>query len=70
MAVSYPSRLRTGVASALCTVEDTGVFTTPWSASITCGRGSGDFDEKVYAENTREYTGKDADVPTANRPDF
>jgi len=52
------------------TVEDDGVFTTPWTATITYGRGSGVWEEQVCAENTREYTGKNSDVPTASRPDF
>ncbi|MSP93848.1 MAG: hypothetical protein EXR00_01145 [Alphaproteobacteria bacterium] len=52
------------------TVEDEGTFTTPWTATITYGRGSNGWDEQVCAENTREYTGKSADVPTAARADF
>jgi hypothetical protein len=52
------------------TVEDATVFTTPWSATMTYGRGSDVWDEQVCAENTREYTGKSADVPTATRLDF
>jgi hypothetical protein len=57
------------------TVEDEGVFTTPWSATITYGRpsgrdgrGSGGF-EYVCAENPRNSGGKSA-VPTAAKPDF
>jgi hypothetical protein len=53
------------------TVEDEGVFTMPWSATITYGRGSGDWDEQVCAENRHEYyAGKDTAVPTADKPDF
>jgi hypothetical protein len=53
------------------TVEDEGVFTTPWSATITYGRGSGTWQEVVCAENTHEYYyNKDSDVPTADKPDF
>jgi hypothetical protein len=37
------------------TVEDEGVFTTPWSATITYGRGSDEWPETVCAENTHEY---------------
>src|SRR5215468_5332929 len=53
------------------TVEDEGVFTTPWTATITYGRGSGQWQEIVCAENTHEYyNNKDSDVPTAERRDF
>jgi hypothetical protein len=57
------------------TVEDEGVFTTPWSATITYGRppmrdgrGPGGT-EYVCAENTR-YSGRKPAVPTADKPDF
>ena len=53
------------------TVEDEGVFTMPWSATITYGRGSGEWLEIVCAENPHEYdAGKDTAVPTADKPDF
>jgi hypothetical protein len=53
------------------TVEDPGVFTMPWSATITYGRGSGDWEEEACAENRRgNYDKKDAQVPTADTPDF
>jgi hypothetical protein len=57
------------------TVEDEGVFTTPWSATITYGRpplrdgrgpGGGEF---VCAENSRSPGRKPA-LPTADKPDF
>jgi hypothetical protein len=56
------------------TVEDEGVFTMPWSATITYARplrGS-DWEEHVCAENTRGFYGpKDAvAVPRADKPDF
>jgi hypothetical protein len=52
-------------------VEDAGVFTMPWSATITYGRGSNDWPETVCAENRHEYyNNKDSDVPTAEKPDF
>jgi hypothetical protein len=35
------------------TVEDEGVFTMPWSATITYGRGSGEWEEEACAENRR-----------------
>ena len=59
------------------TVEDEGVFTMPWSATITYGRdASTEWEERVCAENVQhEYDGRffsdlDAHVPTANKPDF
>ena len=53
------------------TVEDEGVFTTPWSAVVTYGRPLGQWLEHVCAENTFEYyNGKDSAVPTAAKPDF
>ena len=53
------------------TVEDEGVFTTPWSATITYGRGSTEWPETVCAENTQEYYNhKESDVPRADKPDF
>jgi hypothetical protein len=53
------------------TVEDEGVFTMPWSATITYGRGSNDWPEIVCAENIQEYYNhKESDVPRADKPDF
>jgi hypothetical protein len=52
------------------TVEDKGVFTMPWSATMTYGIGIGDWTEQVCAENIQWYSGKDADVPLATKADF
>jgi hypothetical protein len=53
------------------TVEDDGVFTMPWSATITYRRAANEWRENVCAENMHEYYyNKEADVPTADRPDF
>jgi hypothetical protein len=54
------------------TVEDEGVFTMPWSATITYERPSQEWQENVCSENVFEfYAGRnEAIVPTANRPDF
>jgi hypothetical protein len=57
----------------LFTVEDQGVFTTPWSATITYGRPSGEWEEFVCpegTENTHYSPRKEAVFPTANKPDF
>jgi hypothetical protein len=52
------------------TVEDEGVFTTPWTASMTYVLDPDGFPEMVCAENMQWYSGKTADVPRAAKPDF
>jgi hypothetical protein len=54
------------------TVEDEGVFTRPWSATITYARPAHEWEEHVCAENIVGFysTGPGAAVPTASRPDF
>jgi hypothetical protein len=53
------------------TVEDDGVFTMPWSATMTYRRALGEWPEFACAENIREYyNNKDSDVPRADKPDF
>ncbi|HLH97819.1 MAG TPA: hypothetical protein VKW08_22130 [Xanthobacteraceae bacterium] len=53
------------------TVEDEGVFTTPWTATLTYVPGGEEVGEGVCAENPHEYyNNKDADVPKADKPDF
>ena len=53
------------------TVEDQGVFTMPWSASITRRHTSAPWAEFVCAENPHGYfPGKHAEVPTADKADF
>ncbi len=52
-------------------VEDEGVFTMPWSASITYWHSSDAWPEHVCAENLRgTYVVKDNDAPRALGPDF
>jgi hypothetical protein len=52
-------------------VEDDGVFTMPWSATITYRRATGVWPEYVCSENAHEYyAGKETAVPHADRPDF
>jgi hypothetical protein len=52
-------------------VEDEGVFTIPWSATITYRHPLDEWSEFVCSENRHEYyAGKDTDVPTADKPDF
>jgi len=55
------------------TVDDKGVFTTPWTATMTYRNGADgpiDWAEQACAENIQWYSGKDADVPRAVKPDF
>jgi hypothetical protein len=53
------------------TVEDPGVFTTPWSANITYRRILGPWTEQVCAETVFEYyAGRFTEIPTAAKPDF
>jgi hypothetical protein len=59
------------------TVEDAGVFTMPWSATITYGRDANSYwEERVCAENVQHdyqanyYSDKNAHLPTADKPDF
>ena len=53
------------------TVEDEGVFTMPWSATVTYRRALGEWPEVICAENIREYyAGRDTAVPRADKPDF
>jgi len=65
-------RCNTGkVVQLQFTVEDEGVFTTAWSATVTYWRALDEPRELVCAENTHEYyAGRDTAVPTADKPDF
>jgi len=53
-------------------VDDVGVFTQPWRATITYSVPLGSWEEHVCAESTRGYfsNGNEAAAPTAERPDF
>jgi hypothetical protein len=53
------------------TVEDTGVFTTPWTATITYRPALGAWTELICAENRNEPTAqKESAVPHADKADF
>jgi hypothetical protein len=53
------------------TIEDEGVFTTPWTSTLTYVPRPDVATEVVCAENPREYyNNKDSDVPKAEKPDF
>jgi len=59
------------------TVEDKGVFTMPWTATMTYLRAARTaWEERICAENVQHYyeaqyySDKDAHIPTAEKPDF
>jgi len=52
------------------TVEDEGVFTMPWSATITYRRGLNEQQEFVCGENRREAWQSVRQAPEAAKPDF
>jgi hypothetical protein len=53
------------------TVEDEGVFTMPWSATITYWRSFDQWREFVCAESLRAtYVVEESAIPRADRPDF
>jgi hypothetical protein len=52
------------------TVEDDGVFTMPWTATITYRPNIGPWSEVICAENLQWFSGKDSAVPQADKPDF
>jgi hypothetical protein len=52
------------------TVEDEGVFTAPWTATLTYVPSPGLFGEVVCAENLTWLPGQEMNVPKAEKPDF
>jgi hypothetical protein len=52
------------------TIEDAGVFTTPWTSTLTYVPSNEQFPEVVCSENQRWFPGTEATVPTAGKPDF
>src|ERR1700733_9162211 len=52
------------------TVEDAGVFTMPWTGTITYRPNIGPWTEVICAENLQWYSGRDSAVPQADKPDF
>jgi hypothetical protein len=53
------------------TIEDEGVFTSPFTATMTYAPLRDRFPETVCAENPHDYNiGKDSDVPRSAKPDF
>ena len=65
------SKHRGKFMQAEVTVEDEGVFTAPFTATLTYVPNPGPLEETICAENTHEYyNNKDSDVPKADKPDF
>jgi hypothetical protein len=65
------SRHRGKFLQVQVTVEDKGVFTAPFTATLTYVPNPGPLEESICAENTHEYySNKDSDVPKADKPDF
>ena len=58
------------VLSLEFTVDDAGVFTMPWKATITYRRNVGEWTELICAENPREFDRAEIPVPHADKPDF
>jgi hypothetical protein len=52
------------------TVEDPGVFTTPWKALVTYRRAASEWPEYICAENLIQADGAPRKVPAAETPDF
>ena len=52
------------------TVEDEGVFTMPWTATITYRPAVGGWTDLICTENTQWYSGQEGAVPRADKPDF
>jgi hypothetical protein len=52
------------------TIEDEGAFTTPWTATVTLRRATGERLELVCADNTEWFPGTHSKVPVADEPDF
>jgi hypothetical protein len=65
-----PDKARKGLQVEF-TVEDDGVFTTPWTGRVTYRGLLGDYwPEAVCAENPMFFSGTTAPIPTADTADF
>ena len=68
---NFQENYRGKVLQLQFTVDDPGVFTMPWSATITYRPASSEWLDLICAENVHEYfSGKDTAVPHADKPDF
>ena len=66
----YDRAYRGKVLQLHFTVEDEGVFTTPWTATITYRPAVDPWTELICAENPREFNNTQSEVPAAKKPDF
>jgi hypothetical protein len=69
-AVEIDPNYRGKVLQLHFTVEDDGVFTAPWTATITYRPNIGPWTEVICAENIQWSPGKNSAVPQADKPDF
>ena len=68
--VEFDPNYRGKVLQLHFTVEDEGVFTMPWTATITYRPNVGHWSEVICAENIHWYPGQNSAVPQADKPDF
>jgi hypothetical protein len=66
----FDANYRGNVLQLHFTVEDEGVFTMPWTATITYRPAVGGWTDLICAENINEPAGKVSAVPRAGNPDF
>jgi hypothetical protein len=67
----YDPQYRGKVLQLHFTVEDPGVFTTPWTSTITYRPAVNPWPELICAENQHEYYNNgDSAIPKAAKPDF
>ena len=69
-AVEIDPKYRGKVLQLQFTVEDDGVFTAPWTATITYRPNIGPWTEVICAENIQWSPGKNSAAPQADKPDF
>jgi hypothetical protein len=67
----YPPNYKDKCLEVHFTIEDEGVFTTPWTAVMVYVRDRNEWQETVCVENRFGFHhDQDAHVPTADKPDF
>jgi hypothetical protein len=68
--VDFDPNYRGKVLQLHFTVEDDGVFTMPWTSTITYRPNLDPWSEVICTENIHWYPGKNSEVPQADPPDF
>jgi hypothetical protein len=66
----FDPKYRGKVLQLRFTVEDDGVFTTPWSATITYRPNLLAWQEQICAENPRDFDHETSHIPMADKPEF